>query len=678
MPHANRDSDKERRRIAELEEELARTRAAFQTFMDRAPFGVHRYSLGPDGKLVFTWSNEAAGHILGEDPARLIGKPIDQVLPVLADSRVAQECARVATSGGVFEEVHLTYADQRIAGAFEIHAFQPAQGSVALLFREVTERVRMQHALSVSEKRLSSIFRAVPVGIALSINRIIREANDHMFDITGFTRDELLGKATRDLYPADEEYDRVGRALSREEAREGRASVETRWVRKDGSLIDVLVGTAPLVSGDPSAGVTFTALDITDRKRAEAERLGLEARMQQTQKLESLGVLAGGIAHDFNNILMAILGHADLADNRLSPVSPARENLQEIERAARRAADLCRQMLAYSGKGRFVIRHLDINEVITEMEDMLQVSIAKKSTLRLRLSRGIPSVLADLAQIRQVVMNLVINASEAIGEASGIITVTTALERCDRSYLAGTFVDEQLPEGPYVSLEVNDDGAGMDEVTRERIFEPFYTTKFTGRGLGLSAVLGIVRGHKGAIKVYSEPGRGTTVKVLFPASDAPVQHLEGDPPQAPEWRGSGTILIADDEETVRKVGSQMLEHLGFQTLRAADGRQALSSFVLHRDSIVCVIVDLTMPAMDGEETFREIHKIDPLVPVILSSGYNEQDAVQRFVGKGLAGFLQKPYQLAQLRQKLKEIMEASRLTRLRQAGDPTASSSQKP
>jgi len=267
----------------------------------------------------------------------------------------------------MFEEVHLTYADQRMAGAFEIHAFQPAPNSVALLFREVTERVRMQHALSVTEKRLSSIFKAVPVGIGLAVNRVIREANDHMCDLTGYSRAELIGMPTRALYSESEEYDRVARVLSVDEARDGIAFTETRWVRKSGSKVEVLLRTAPLLAGDLSAGVTFTASDISERKRAEAERQGLEARMQQTQKLESLGVLAGGIAHDFNNILMAILGHADLADNRLSPVSPARENLQEIERAARRAADLCRQMLAYSGKGRFVIRHFDINEVITEM-----------------------------------------------------------------------------------------------------------------------------------------------------------------------------------------------------------------------------------------------------------------------------------------------------------------------
>jgi two-component system cell cycle sensor histidine kinase/response regulator CckA len=660
MPKPEHDSQETRRRMAGLEEELARTRAAFQTFMDRAPFGVHRYSLQPDGTLLFTWSNEAAGQILGEDSAPLLGKPMEEAFPVLADSRVARECARVAASGGLFEEVHLTYAGQRIAGAFEIHAFQPSPGCVALLFREVTERTRMQQALSASEKRLSSIFRAVPIGIGLAVSRVIREANDHMCELTGYGREALMGMPTRVLYHDDEEYERVGRVLSRGETAEGKASVETRWVRKDGGMVDILMGTAPLVPGDLSAGVTFTALDIGERKRAEMERQGLEARMQQTQKLESLGVLAGGIAHDFNNILMAILGHADLADNRLSPVSPARENLLEIERAARRAADLCRQMLAYSGKGRFVIRHLNLNEVITEMEDMLQVSVTKRSSLLLRLGKEIPSVDADIAQLRQVIMNLVINASEAIGDKGGVITVRTGLTRCDRPYLAGTFVDEHLPEGSYVFLDVTDDGAGMDEMTRARIFEPFFTTKFTGRGLGLSAVLGIVRGHKGAVKVYSEPGKGTTIKVLFPASSAPAQPLEGDPPQERPWRGSGTVLMADDEETVRKVGGQMLAHLGFQAILAADGQQALSSFLLHKESIVCVIVDLTMPAMDGEDTFREIHRIDPRIPVILSSGYNEQEAVQRFVGKGLAGFLQKPYQLSQLRHKLREILEARR------------------
>jgi PAS domain S-box-containing protein len=273
-----------------------------------------------------------------------------------------------------------------------------------------------------------------------------------MSEVTGYSRAELMGMPTRTLYPSDGEYDKVRKVLSMGEARDGGAFTETRLVRKDGSIADVLLTSALLVRGDLSAGVIFTASDISDRKREEAERQGLEARMQQTQKLGSLGVLAGGIAHDFNNILMAILGHADLADTRLSPVAPARENLQEIERAARRAADLCRQMLAYSGKGRFVIRILNINEVITEMEDMLQVSITKKSTLRLRLGKGLPSVEADVAQLRQVVMNLVINASEAIGDSAGVIAVTTSDIRCGRDYLAGTFVDEQLPEGQYVCL----------------------------------------------------------------------------------------------------------------------------------------------------------------------------------------------------------------------------------
>ncbi|HUI69670.1 MAG TPA: response regulator [Spirochaetia bacterium] len=644
--------------------------------MGAAPFGVHRYTLEADGRLVFRWANEAADNILGEASAHLLGKSIDEAFPVLADSRVARECAKVAASGGIFEDIHFTYANEQIAGAFDIRAFQQAPGSVAVLFREVTERARMQHALSESENRLSSIFRAVPVGIALSVNRIIREANDHMCELTGYTHDELIGLSTRALYADAAEYERVGQILSVDEIREGSASTETRWMRKDRSMIDVLLSTAPLVPTDASAGVTFTVLDISERKRAEAERLGLEVRMQQTQKLESLGVLAGGIAHDFNNILMAILGHADLADTRLLPASPAHENLQEIERAARRAADLCRQMLAYSGKGRFVIRHLDISEVIKEMEDMIMVSVSKKSKLKFQLASDLPSVEADVAQLRQVIMNLSINASEAMGDSGGVITVSTSLMHCDRSYLAGTFVDEQLPEGDYVCLDVSDNGVGMDGPTRERIFEPFYTTKFTGRGLGLSAVLGIVRGHKGAIKVDSEPGSGTTVRVLFPASKTPSQRLEGEPPKESEWRGSGTVLIADDEETVRKVGGQMLAHLGFQTILAADGQQALSSFITHHSSIVCVILDLTMPAMDGEETFREIHKIDPRVPVILSSGYNEQEAVQRFVGKGLAGFLQKPYRLSQLRQKLTSVLQSALSRPAGPEGQP-ASSNQK-
>jgi PAS domain S-box-containing protein len=403
-----------------------------------------------------------------------------------------------------------------------------------------------------------------------------------------------------------------------------------------------------------------------ERRQAEEERLALERQVQHAQKLESLGVLAGGIAHDFNNLLMAILGNADLALDALSPMSPARGNILEVEKAAKRAADLAKQMLAYSGKGHFVIEPIDAGKLVEDMAHLLEVSISKKVVLKYNFAPNLPTFDGDATQIRQIILNLITNASEAIGEKSGVIALSTGAMSCDRAYLDGTnevfrsALSDPLPEGIYVYFEVADTGNGMDGGTLDKIFDPFFTTKFTGRGLGLSAVLGIVRGHRGTIKIYSEPRRGTTFKVLFPANELPENGTAWKPETSTElqWNGSGTVLIADDEESVCAVGTQNVDAHWIRVLTAPFGRQAVTTFREHADEIVCVLLDLTMPHMDGEETFREMRRIRPDVTVLLCSGYNEQDAMQRFSGKGVAGFIQKPYGMNELKKRLQEILQA--------------------
>ncbi len=398
-----------------------------------------------------------------------------------------------------------------------------------------------------------------------------------------------------------------------------------------------------------------TVMDVTHERLAEEERSRMERKLQESQKLESLGILAGGIAHDFNNLLTGILGNASFARMDIPANSPAQPSLEQVELAAQRAADLCKQMLAYSGKGRFIVEQLDLSAVVRETADLLQVSISKSCVLKYALAEHLPAISADATQIRQIIMNLVINASEAIGETSGVISIATGMMEADRAYLTEAHLSPNIPEGEYVFLEVSDNGAGMTAETRAKIFDPFFTTKFTGRGLGLAAVLGIVRGHNGALKVYSEVGRGTTFKLLLPCAGDPAGATSDAPEGQPVWRSSGTVLVVDDEETVRAVTRRMLERVGFDVLLASNGHEALEIFHREGAGIVGVLLDLTMPQLDGNATFTELRRLDPEVRVLLMSGFNEQDAVHRFAGKGLAGFIQKPFKPETLYHKLQSI-----------------------
>ena len=442
-----------------------------------------------------------------------------------------------------------------------------------------------------------------------------------------------------------------------------KASVEKTVARPEGPL-SVRVQAFPVLGPDGAAQAFIELVEnTTEARKAEAERKQLEERILQAQKLESLGILAGGIAHDFNNLLMGILGNTDLALAKTTPESPARPFLKSVDKAAQRAADLTNQMLAYSGKGRFVVEPIDLSRVVEEIGHLLGTVVSKRATIRYRLSPTLPPVEADATQIRQVVMNLITNASDALGDNEGVITVTTGVTDADSAYLESVFLNEALPAGRYVHLDVSDTGAGMDNATQARIFDPFFTTKHTGRGLGLAAVLGIIRGHRGAIKIYSEPGQGTTIKMLLPALESP----DGTPASAPAGRAvmtesvpgeRGTILVVDDEETVRETTRAMLEECGYTVLTAVDGREGVEVFRSHPGAITAVVLDMTMPRMNGEEAFREMRRCDEGVPVILSSGFNEQDAVNRFTGKGLAGFIQKPYRMQSLAEKLRAALAA--------------------
>ncbi len=347
-----------------------------------------------------------------------------------------------------------------------------------------------------------------------------------------------------------------------------------------------------------------------------------------------------------------------MASIDLPESSAVQDNLKAIKDASRQAADLCKQMLAYSGKGRFVVQNISLNRIVEETTHLLQISISKKAVLRFNLYSALPAIVADATQIRQVIMNLVINASEAIGEKSGVISINTGLTRVDHSYLGGTVLAPELNEGTYVFLEVSDSGCGMTPETQARIFDPFFTTKFAGRGLGLAAVLGIVRGHKGALKIYSEVGRGTTFKLLFPCSSGGEDSIAAISPSKTPWKGTGTVLVVDDEESVRSAAAMMLRKMGYEVALAADGREAIAAFTKEPDRFALVLMDLTMPHVDGEFAFAELRRVRENVRVVLMSGFNEQEAISRFTGKGLASFLQKPFGFEELRQVLQFVFSS--------------------
>jgi PAS domain S-box-containing protein len=520
------------------------------------------------------------------------------------------------------------------------------------------ERQRADEEVRRRERAYLEIFNSTQDAILLhdAATGAILDANEAAVRIFGWPKEELLKRTVEDLGEGGEPnsqlmgVDRIRQALH-----SGSVSFEWLSKRADGALFPTEVQLSRSEIGGENR-VLSVVRDITERRRMEEERLRLERQLLQAQKLESLGVLAGGIAHDFNNLLVAILGHADLALRDLAPMAPAREGLAEIEKATRRAADLARQMLAYSGRGHFALEDVRLHELVEEMTHLLRSGISKKAALRLDLDRDAPPVRGDATQIRQIVMNLVINASEAIGEREGSIVLATGWGWFSSGDLEGIPVGEPPQEGRYVWLEVSDTGCGMDDETQRRVFEPFFTTKFTGRGLGLSAVLGIVRGHKGTLRLRSEPGKGTAFRVLFPALQAGTPRGTERTPDVEEWVGSGTVLLVDDEEIVRELGQEMLARLGFRVVTASDGREATEVFRQLRDEIVLVLLDLTMPRMSGEETFQALREIDPGVRIVLSSGYSETDVASRFAGTGLAGFVQKPYSLRDLGGRLRAAM----------------------
>jgi two-component system cell cycle sensor histidine kinase/response regulator CckA len=523
-----------------------------------------------------------------------------------------------------------------------LHPVAGAHGAPARLrgvMTDITESRRAQESLIESEERFRKIADAAPVLIwARDEQGQVTYVNKQALAYHGRSLEQLRGKGWMDLVHADDR-ERVRSAVTESVASQRDYQMEFRQLRADGEFRWMLSTAVPRFAGSEYAGHIGTVVDITQLKHDQEQ--GLAA-----QKLESLGVLAGGVAHDFNNLLGSILADSELLLADLPEGSPAHEGINRINGVAIRAAEIVRELMTFAGQENPSFEPVDVSSLVREMLELLKVSISKRAVLSIELAEGLPPVLANASQLRQIVMNLITNASEALGQGSGVIAVSSDL------VVIGPDVTERsdLTEGEYVRLKVSDTGCGMTREIQDKIFDPFFTTKFTGRGLGLAAVQGIVRSHRGAIQLTSAPGAGTRFEVLLPRSQGVPEPLPVPPPEPVGRVASltGTVLMVDDEEMLRVAVSRMLRKKGFSVIEAGDGHTALDLFRAKAAEIGVILLDMTLPGLSGRKLFEELRRIRPDVRVILTTAYSKEMAANAVGSPQAWGFIRKPYHIADL------------------------------
>ena len=609
--------------------------------MDFAHIGMFRFLF--DGTVVFM--DRCTLRIFDllddfPDPAMVTGRNISTLFRYHAKSTSLRETVRQQKIVRSFEyHLRTLKGDDRWLLHNSYLVTDPGTGEEAIqvIVVDITEQKRMERALAQSERRAAAILRALP-------DRMFRFSRDGEFleyfapvpaDLY-IAPDRIVGGNLRSLLPeiAEEATETVRRSLDSGETQ----TLEYALPYPDGERF-FEARCVPCGENEALAIVR----DVTEQRHNHEERVRLVEQMQRAQRLESLGVLAGGIAHDFNNLLTGVLASAGMLEESIRPDSRDRDALSRVVTGVQRAAELTRELLAYSGRGRLVVEPLDLVRLVHEMAQLLETAVSKKAAFVLDLEPEPVVVEGDATQLRQVVMNLITNASDALEGGSGAIEVRLRRRELAENEARELASDWDVTPGLYATFEVEDDGCGMDEETASRIFEPFFTTKFTGRGLGLAATQGIIRGHGGAIRLRTAPGRGTTATVLLPLTEralpAPPPPKDERPPLPP----SAVVLVVDDEESIRQVAEIALRRAGLEVDAVADGHEAVEAVKRAPERYSAVLLDMTMPRMSGPETFRALREIRPDLPIVLSSGYAEEDTVRRFRGEDLAGFLQKPY-----------------------------------
>lgn len=721
------------------------------------------------------WSNDAWAHMFGlADSSESVDRHVrDLFLSVEDYLRVVEPlCSHLET--GVINALD-AQVKKEDGTPFHAHvrttALDPTDlnAGVITVISDISERKAAEAALEKSKAMLHGILHAAQTGIGIVSDRYFRWTNRKISQMTGYTTDELCGRSARILYASDEEFDRVGKIKYREGNEKGISQVETKWKRKDGTIIDVLVSSAPVLPGDMSQGVVFTAMDITAMnksreaqsrlataveqaeevieitdvtgaiqyvnpaferttgysksevigknpsilqsgehgdafykrlwntitkgkvwkgrfinrakdgtilhedavispvrdskgrivnfvavKRDVTQELALQQQLLHAQKMEAIGILAGGIAHDFNNLLQVTSGFSELLLVDKDETHPEYKDLMKILRAARNGADLVQRLLTFSRKVEPAPVPLNINLQVRDVERLLRRTIPKMISIELDLAEDVSSVFADPTQMEQLLMNLALNARDAMPEG-GRLRMVTRNVTLDKDFCA-SYVG--VKPGDYVALTVSDTGHGMDKETLNHIFEPFYTTKELGRGtgLGLAMVYGIVKQHEGLIVCQSTTGEGTSFHVYLPVIQAAVETTFYMAQELPAF-GTETVLLVDDDTSVRELGRRFLEKAGYTVLLAEDGTQALTVFGKERERIALVILDLIMPGMGGMECLRELMKIDSLAKVIVASGHADDESREQAQALGARGFVRKPYIGASLLQQVRGVLD---------------------
>lgn len=536
---------------------------------------------------------------------------------------------------------------------YDIHWFS------TIFLHDISERKQIETTLQENRTYLQTILDLVSDAIFIQDGESFQllDVNSSVYDLFGYNREESFEKKISDFSALEDAYSFKQAFSYLQKAKESSPlTFEWKARHKNGKTFWVEITLRFAEIGNRKIFITIIH-NINERKQNEENRLKMEQQFLHTQKLESLGVLAGGIAHDFNNILTAIMGHTELSLIKINNPEALKIHLNEIKNASKRASELSQQMLAYSGKGQFLLEPVDLNIMIKEMLELLRVSISKKISLNLNLEPNLIRFEGGVSQIRQILMNLITNASEAITDKEGVINIRTGnvfLYDIDKN---NQFPDQEMPKGQCVFFEVSDNGCGMSNETINKMFDPFFTTKFTGRGLGMSAVLGIVRGHKGIINVYSEVNKGTTFRVYFPAKNELVTSIESSNDFSDNNANifSGKVLVVDDEPEILRIASEYLTYMGLEVDTATDGLEAVTIFEKHAHLYNLLILDLTMPIISGEEAFYKIRNIDHNASIILMSGFSEYELRSRFAQKGFAGFIQKPFTFHDFKEKISQV-----------------------